>query len=96
VGNLVGRGVSQQTVTEVGIQVCLTTLLALAPIRLVSGGAGLLWGACIWHLMTDTSIFFPRLTPDASSALPLVFGSLLTVPASWVAVRLLLRERPRG
>ncbi len=96
VGNLVGKGVSQQSLVEVGVQVFLTTVLALAPIRLVHNGGGLLWGACIWHLMIDTAIFFPGATPDASSALMLVFGTLLTLPASWVAARTLLRGQARG
>jgi membrane protease YdiL (CAAX protease family) len=96
VGNLVGKGLSRQSLVEVGIQVFLTTVLALAPIRLVYNGAGLLWGACIWHLMIDTAIFFPGVTPDGSSALVLVFGTLLTLPASWVAARTLLRGQARG
>jgi len=87
IGNLVGRGTSEQALAEVGIQVFLTSILALAPIRLFKSSGGVLWGACIWHLMIDTSIFFPKLTPDSSSALLLVFGSLATLPTSALAAR---------
>jgi membrane protease YdiL (CAAX protease family) len=95
VGNLVGKGVAPPVLVEVSIQIFLTTVIALAPIRLVWNGSGLLWGACIWHLMIDTSIFFPGVTPDAPSALLLVFGTLATLPASWTASRLLLRGVPQ-
>ncbi len=93
VGNLVGQGVAPQALLEVSIQIFLTMVIALAPIRLVWNGAGLLWGACVWHLMIDTSIFFPGASSDAPSALVLVLGTLGTLPASWIASSLLLRRR---
>lgn len=95
-GNLFGKGLGSQALAEVAVQVFVTTIIALAPIRLVWNGAGLLWGACVWHLMLDTSIFFPALTPDPPSAMLLLFGTLATLPASWVASVLLLRGLPKG
>ena len=91
-GNLFFRTISGEMVAQVAIQIVLTTMLAFAPTFLLRRSRGLLWGACLWHLMLDVGIFFPNAAPDAISALPSLLGSLLTVPAAWAVARWFLPE----
>lgn len=99
-GNLVGlHAPPAGKVAETGIQVVMTGILAIAPLYLVRRSGGSLWPACLWHLMIDISILFPGAAPDAASALPLLAGSLLTIPAAVIAGRLgygAARKSPPG
>jgi membrane protease YdiL (CAAX protease family) len=91
--NFMHRGFSEQAVVEIGVQVVMTFLLAFAPSFLVAQSSGLIWGACIWHLLIDLSILFPKLTPDFGAAVPGLVATLLTIPTAWIIFRL-YREPP--
>lgn len=94
-GNLFFRAFSVERLVEIGVQVVLTGLLAVAPILLVRRSGGLLWGAFVWHLLLDLSILFPNAMNSSTAIIVGLAGGLLTLPAAWAAGRLVLRE-PRN
>jgi membrane protease YdiL (CAAX protease family) len=93
-GNLFFRELTAERLIEVGVQVVVTSVLAIAPILLVRRSGGVLWGAFTWHALLDLTILFPHAADRPVAVIVGLVGALATVPAAWVAGRWVVSDPP--